>query len=70
MSIAKNATNNQEKLDYKKVLPVLVIILVDLLGFSIIIPLMPLSAARFGADAFMIGLLAVLWLVDRPAQVT
>ncbi len=46
-----------EKLDFKKVLPVLVIILVDLLGLSIIIPLMPYYAARFGADAFTIGLL-------------
>jgi DHA1 family tetracycline resistance protein-like MFS transporter len=50
-------SNTEEKLDFKKILPVLVIILVDLLGLSIIIPLMPLYAARFGANAFMIGLL-------------
>lgn len=50
-------TPTPEKLDFKKIAPVLVIILVDLLGLSIIIPLMPLYAARFGADAFMIGLL-------------
>jgi DHA1 family tetracycline resistance protein-like MFS transporter len=50
-----------EKLDFKKVLPVLVIILVDLLGLSIIIPLMPLYAARFGADALMIGLLGATY---------
>jgi MFS transporter, DHA1 family, tetracycline resistance protein len=50
-----------EKLDFKKVLPVLVIILVDLLGLSIIIPLMPLYAARFGADAFVIGLLGATY---------
>jgi len=29
-----------EKLDFKKILPVLVIILVDLIGLSIIVPLM------------------------------
>jgi DHA1 family tetracycline resistance protein-like MFS transporter len=46
-----------EKLDFKKVMPVLVIILVDLLGLSIIVPLMPLFAARFGANAFVIGVL-------------
>jgi DHA1 family tetracycline resistance protein-like MFS transporter len=46
-----------EKLDFKKITPVLVIILVDLLGLSIIVPLMPLYAARFGANAFVIGLL-------------
>ena len=58
-----------EKLDFKKILPVLVIILVDLLGLSIIVPLMPLYAARFGANAFVIGLLtgvvgllATVWL--------
>ena len=50
-----------EKLDFKKILPVLVIILVDLLGLSIIIPLMPLYAARFGANAFVIGLLGATY---------
>ena len=38
-----------EKLDFKRILPILVIVLVDLMGLSIIIPLMPLFAARFGA---------------------
>ena len=50
-----------EKLDFKKILPVLVIILVDLLGLSIIVPLMPLYAARFGANAFVIGLLGATY---------
>lgn len=48
---------NSEKLDFKKVLPVLVIILVDLIGLSIIVPLMPLYAARFGASPLIIGIL-------------
>ncbi len=46
-----------EKLDFKRILPVLVIVLVDLMGLSIIIPLLPLYAARFGADPFVIGIL-------------
>lgn len=46
-----------EKLDFKHVLPILVIVLVDLMGLSIIIPLMPLFAARFGATPFIIGIL-------------
>src|SRR5574342_881248 len=46
-----------EKLDFKRVLPILVIVLVDLMGLSIIIPLLPLFAARFGATPFMIGIL-------------
>ena len=50
-------TQDTQKLDFKKIMPVFVIILVDLLGLSIIVPLMPLYAARFGANAFMIGIL-------------
>ncbi len=46
-----------EKLDFKRILPVLVIVLVDLMGLSIIIPLLPLYAARFGASPLMIGIL-------------
>src|SRR5512139_1848924 len=46
-----------EKLDFKRVLPILVIVLVDLMGLSIIIPLMPLFAARFGATPLVIGIL-------------
>src|SRR5215208_1872671 len=46
-----------EKLDFKRILPILVIVLVDLMGLSIIIPLMPLFAARFGATPVVIGIL-------------
>jgi MFS transporter, DHA1 family, tetracycline resistance protein len=46
-----------EKLDFKRILPVLVIVLVDLMGLSIIIPLLPLYAARFGSSPLMIGVL-------------
>jgi len=46
-----------EKLDFKRILPILLIVLVDLMGLSIIIPLMPLFAARFGATPLMIGIL-------------
>ncbi len=54
-------TPQNEKLDFKKILPILVIIFVDLLGLSIIIPLLPLYAARYGADAFMVGLLSAAY---------
>ena len=51
----ENPTN--EKLDFKRILPVLVIVLVDLMGLSIIIPLLPLYAARFGSSPLIIGIL-------------
>jgi len=50
-----------EKLDFKKILPILVIIFVDLLGLSIIIPLLPLYAARYGANAFVVGLISATY---------
>lgn len=46
-----------EKLDFKRIMPVLVIVLVDLMGLSIIIPLLPLYAARFGSSPLIIGIL-------------
>ncbi len=50
-----------EKLDFKRILPVFVIVFVDLLGLTIIIPLLPLYAARFGLTPAMIGLLAAAY---------
>jgi DHA1 family tetracycline resistance protein-like MFS transporter len=46
-----------EKLDFKRILPILVIVFVDLLGLSIIIPLLPLYAARFSATPLLVGIL-------------
>lgn len=46
-----------DKLNFKQILPVLVIVLVDLMGLSIIIPLLPLYAARFGTTPLVIGIL-------------
>ena len=46
-----------DKLDFKRILPIIVIVFVDLLGLSIIIPLLPLYAARFGAAPLVIGIL-------------
>ncbi|MEO8607051.1 MAG: MFS transporter [Chloroflexota bacterium] len=51
----------EEKLDFKRVLPIFVIILVDLLGLTIIIPLLPLYATSFGADPLMIGALGTAY---------
>ena len=40
----------EEKLDFKRILPIFVIVLIDLLGLTIIIPLLPLYAASFGLN--------------------
>ncbi len=58
MTSAENNEAPSEKLDFKKILPVVVIMFVDLLGLSIIIPLLPLYAARFGANAITVGILS------------
>ncbi len=50
-------TIHEEKLDFRRILPVLVIVLVDLIGLSIIVPLLPLFAARFGATPLVVGIL-------------
>jgi DHA1 family tetracycline resistance protein-like MFS transporter len=58
---SENANSAEEKLDFKKILPVFVIVLIDLLGLTIIIPLLPLYAASFGASAFTIGALGAAY---------
>jgi MFS transporter, DHA1 family, tetracycline resistance protein len=57
----KQLQQSDDRLDMKKVLPVFVIILIDLLGLTIIIPLMSLYAVSFGADAGTIGLLGAAY---------
>jgi len=48
---------SSEKLDFKRILPILVIVFVDLLGLSIIIPFIPYFATRFDATPIVIGVL-------------
>lgn len=56
-----DAQQSDEKLDFKRVLPVFVIVLIDILGLTIIIPLLPLYATAFGANAVMIGALGTAY---------
>lgn len=53
----------EEKLDFKRVFPIFIIVLVDLLGLTIIIPLLPLYTVAMGADPLVIGLLAATFPV-------
>ena len=70
VSQIQTSAETEEKLDFKRILPVLVIVLIDLLGLTIIIPLLPLYATSFGANAFTIGLLSatypILQFVGAP----
>jgi len=59
--IAADTAVAEEKLNFKKIFPIFIIVLIDLLGVTIIIPLMPLYAASFGASAVMIGLLGATY---------
>jgi DHA1 family tetracycline resistance protein-like MFS transporter len=52
-----------DQLDFKKILPVFIIVLIDLLGLTIIIPLLPLYATSFRANAFTIGVLGATYPV-------
>jgi MFS transporter, DHA1 family, tetracycline resistance protein len=42
-------------------MPLFIIVLIDLLGLTIIIPLLPLYAVAFGADAITVGALAAVY---------
>ncbi len=52
-----------ERLDFKRILPIFIIVLIDLLGLTVIIPLMPLYATSFGADPLLIGVLGAAYPV-------
>lgn len=53
--------DQSEKLDFKRILPILVVVLVDLMGLTIIIPLLPIYAATYGANALWIGILGATY---------
>jgi DHA1 family tetracycline resistance protein-like MFS transporter len=60
-SVKQNTERSEESLDIKKILPIFIIVLIDLLGLTIIIPLLPLYAATFGATPAWIGLLSAAY---------
>ncbi|MBZ0278834.1 MAG: MFS transporter, partial [Anaerolineae bacterium] len=47
----------EDRLDFRRILPIFAIVFVDLMGLTITIPFITYFAASFGADAVMIGLL-------------
>lgn len=63
MTTSDTSAASGDKLDFRRILPIFVIVLIDLLGLTIIIPLMPLYAASFRANALTIGLLGAAYPV-------
>jgi MFS family permease len=64
MSASTSApTSADDKLDFKKIFPIFVVVMIDLLGLTIIIPLLPLYATSFHASPFVIGLLGATYPV-------
>ncbi|MEM7350962.1 MAG: MFS transporter [Acidobacteriota bacterium] len=61
---------SDKKLSLKKLWVLMVTAFVDMIGFALLLPLLPLYAQRFGADAFTVGLLmasfALAQLVCAP----
>jgi MFS transporter, DHA1 family, tetracycline resistance protein len=58
---ATSSASTVDRLDFKKILPIFVIVFIDLLGVTIIIPLMSFYAASFSASPFVIGLLGAAY---------
>lgn len=63
MESVQGKQDNAERLDFKRILPIFVIVLIDLLGLTIIIPLMSLYSASFGATPLMIGVIGATYPV-------
>jgi MFS transporter, DHA1 family, tetracycline resistance protein len=60
-STTAGTASAEEKLDFKRIFPIFVVVLVDLLGLTVIIPLLPLYAATFRASPLTIGLLGAAY---------
>lgn len=57
----KTVTSQDEKLDFKRIAPILFIIFVDLMGLTILIPIIPYYALSYHASPVVIGLLAAAY---------
>ena len=48
-------------MDNKRLFNIFVIVFIDLLGFGLILPLLPFYADEFGATPFLVGLLTAIY---------
>src|SRR5574338_613891 len=51
----------QRKMDHKRLFSILLVVFIDLLGFSLILPLLPYFAKQFQATDTQIGLLVAIY---------
>ncbi len=56
---------NKSSLDFSRVGPIFVLVLVDVLGLTVILPLLHLYAAAYGATPFQIGLVAAAFPIAQ-----
>ncbi len=54
-------TTPDDKLDFKRILPLFVVVFIDLMGLTIIIPILPLYATALGASALLIGMIGATY---------
>ena len=59
------SAQTEEKIDFKKILPIIAVVMVDLLGLTIIIPLLPLYAASLQITPLLIGVLNAIYPVTQ-----
>ncbi len=57
----QNFEEPEEKLDFKRLLPIFVIVFVDLMGLTIIIPVLPYYAISYDAGPAVIGLMGAAY---------
>lgn len=60
-AVPQTAVSTADKLDVKKILPIIFIVFIDLMGLTIIIPILPYYTLSFDAPAYMIGLVGAAY---------
>lgn len=63
--VQPTSSTAEEKLDFKKIFPIFLVVMVDLLGLTIIIPLLPLYATSLFVSPVMIGVLNAAYPVTQ-----
>ncbi len=61
MTVSTPSQDTSDRLDFKRILPLFVIVFVDLMGLTIIVPILPLYATALGASALLIGLIGATY---------